>query len=326
MGVYMRPNIFWILTDGTRNKPGKDKYGRFEVYYQFDKESIRFNTAISSGSATLMSMISILTGRFTSELYPDFTYLLEKGLVYPTYVDVLEKEGYNINSTIYDIGAGRTLFKLLNSHIGIKSGLATTKESFEEFMYIMNNKFDKEKSNFVFIHTGSNSDTDHYVKKILEYLKEQKLYDDSFVILSSDHGYVDYGRFHYLGWALQPRTHSFYVDENTSQANLNIKLPSSLSEVKGKEVEVHVGLFDMFETIFDYLNIKYSCENKKAESLKLLIEMSNEKTINHFNERILRTDSRFSIQNHRKTRIVGKDKVFLVEYERNIQKIPKQLK
>lgn len=317
-----RPNIFWILTDGTRNKPGRDKFGRYKTLYEFDKDSVRFSTAVSSASATLMSIISILTGRFTSELYPDFLYLHEKGLCYPNYIDILKKAGYAINSTIYVTGAGKTLFKELNVYHGAKEELMTSKETFEEFKYIMEHKFDESSPNFVFAHFGTYDDVDKYVRKTLDYIKKQKLYENSIIILSSDHGYVDYGRFHYFGWALQPRTHSFYVDENTSHANLNMRIPSPLSEIRGKEVNVHIDLFDMFETIFDYLGIKYECDNKKAESLKPLIESDDKKIIDRFNRRILRTESRFQIQNHRKSRIIGNGKVFVVSNEENIKKMP----
>ncbi|HIH39514.1 TPA: hypothetical protein HA219_02210 [Candidatus Woesearchaeota archaeon] len=323
----MKPNIFWILTDSIRNKPGKDNFGRLKTYYDFDKDSIRFKQAISSAPATIMSMCATATGRFSVGLYPDFGYVMTKGIVYPTYLDAIKKAGYNVASAIYDSGAGRKLFQnKFNTHIISPDHINTTKGMFEEFLYLMKNHFNPDKPNFIFVHTGPFEDNDTYVPKIFEYLKKQNLYNDAIVIMSSDHGYVDYGRFHYFGWALQPRTHSFYVDSNTYLANLNIRLPSSLSNVRTKEIDVPVCLFDILETVCDYTKIPFGAENKKAVSLKRLIETNDEKIKDIFNKRMLRVDSRYYMQNHKRTALIDGHSVHFVSDDKDIQKLPEKFK
>ncbi|MBN2421500.1 sulfatase-like hydrolase/transferase [Candidatus Woesearchaeota archaeon] len=322
-----KPNIFWILTDGTRAKPGRDKSGRFKTYFDFDKESIRFKKAITTATSTLMSISAILTGRFAAELYPDFNHINKRGIIYPTYFDTLIKEGYNINSVVAQEEAGRELFKdTLHIFNPTQPQPQNAKETYEEFLQMMKSKFDKSKPNLMFVHFGNFEDNNRYSKKLLDYLKEQKLFDESIVILCSDHGYVDYGKFHYLGWALQPRTHSFYVDENSYHANFNIRLPSSISKVRKKEVDIPIALIDMFETIFDYLGFKYENPHKKAQSLKPLIEGNDKKVLDKFMNRIIRTDNRYLLQNYRKIRLLNEFESHVVSGVEELNKLPKNFR
>jgi len=302
------PNIFWILTDGTRHKRGKDRYGRLPVYYEFDKESITFRKTITSAPSTLMSLSSIMTGRFAAELYPHFKYINNLGLIYPNYIDVLKKAGYVVNSSIYNNSSGRRIFKdVLGSCVDVfpRETLSNGNDTYLEFEYLMKNRFKKDKPNLIYLHFGWFEDNDAAIRKIFAYLKKENLFDDSIIITSSDHGYVDYGRFHHLGWALQPRTHSYYVDEDSYRANLNIKIPKSLTRIKSKYIDVPVCLIDLFETLFDYLGLNYDCENRKSRSLKPLIETNDEKVKEEFRRRILRVDNRYSMQNYRKTMVLG---------------------
>ena len=322
------PHIFWILTDGTRYKKGEDKYGRPPVYYEFDKESIYFKKVITTAPSTLMSVSSMLTGRFSAELYPHFKYINKLGLVYPNYIQELKKKGYAVNSSIFCSGAGRLLFKDLLGSTGkespadVKSGM----DGWTEFEKIMKEKFDWNKPNIVFIHLGWFWDNNEAVIEIFDYLKKNDLWNESFVITCSDHGYVDYGKFKYLGWALQPRTHSLYLDENSYRANLNIKTPKSFSRIKQKDIGTPVNLVDIWETIFDYLGLKYNCENKKALSLRGLIEKEDPELKNQFKKRITRVDNRYAFQNYRATRLINDSETYLITSSEEVDKLPDNFK
>lgn len=324
-----KPNIFWILTDGTRYKKGRDRYGRLPIYYEFDKESISFKKAIATATSTLMSVSSILTGRFAAELYPHFKYMSKNGLIYPTYIEKLKQNGYKVNATIFNNSAGRRLFKDILGSCVDKFPIDTVKDgnnSFTEFKYMMEHRFDKNKPNLVFVHMGWYTDNTTAVKNVLNYLKRKGLYDDAIIITSSDHGYVDYGRYHNIGWAMQPKTHSLYVDENSYRANLNIKLPESLSKIKTKAIETPVCLIDMFETLFDYMGLKHETTNKKALSLKPLIEKDDKNIIEKFKRRVLRVDNRYIFQNYREIRLINDYYTTVLFSPKDIKKLPASFK
>ena len=310
----MKPHIFWILTDGVRNKKGYDKYGRLSSYSNFDSDSIVFKNAITSGTSTLMSMSSILTGSFSYELYPDFSYLNKQGLIYPNFINELKKE-YLVHSVISLDAAGRLLFKdLLNVKLGSSEDL-NLESSYNKFLSIMNNDFNYSKSNFVFIHLAPYLDMDIFSSKIMNFLKSKNLYDDSIIIFSSDHGFVNHGILPYFGLMLKPRGHSCYINKDTYFANLNIKLPSSLSSINHKVINEFVCLIDIWKTIFDYLNIKFKSSYDHSISLKPLIESNSVKSIKLLKNRIIRVDTRYFLQNYKKTRLINFNNDFLITDE-----------
>lgn len=309
----MKPNIFWILSDGTRNKPGKDRYRKIESFQEFEKEAVYFENAITSAPSTLMSISSTLTGRFGYELYPVYKFIKKEGLIYKTYIDVLKKNGYKINASVFQNEAGRRIFKdLLNTtYNDFPEELKNAEGSYKEFIHIMNKKFDKKSPNLVFIHIGYWDRKEPVVKKIFNYLKENNHWENSIIITSSDHGYVDYGTFHPLGWAIKPRTHSYYLDKDSYNAVLSLKLPKSLTKIKQKTIKEPVALLDLYETIFDYIGLNFDTKFKRAHSLKPRIEDDKDKEF--LMKRVLRVDARYCMQNYRETRLINGFKTFLIK-------------
>jgi hypothetical protein len=295
--------VFWIVTEGNRVFDRHDGYGRLKSYDDFAKEGVTFTDAIASATSTLMSTSSMFTGRFSYELY--YAHSAMKDFKHDSYLTALEKKGYSVHGTFF-CKEGHTFYnKALNirdkkdEH---KSGNAVVWDS---FMGIMEKQFNNNGPNFVYLHLGPYSDQEDYLKKVRQYLIDKGLYEESFVIYSSDHGYTDYGDTHAVGWLKHPRNHSFYVSEDCYAANLLMCLPNG--ENSGKKIDAQVGLFDVFETVFDYMGLKYSALNKKAVSLKKLIDKTDEGTLRSMNDRKIRIDNRYIAQNQRMTIIRNKN-------------------
>ena len=65
-----RPNIFWIITDTTREKAGNDTHSKLKIYEKIEKDgAIVFENVYTTAPSSTMSLASIVTGRFAYELY-----------------------------------------------------------------------------------------------------------------------------------------------------------------------------------------------------------------------------------------------------------------
>ncbi|MBN1645244.1 sulfatase-like hydrolase/transferase [Candidatus Woesearchaeota archaeon] len=306
-----QPNVFCVLVDGNRAKPGKDMHSRLKAFDTLGKENISFKEVITSASSTLMSFAGIITGRFAYGLFPCFFDFSNHRFKEDNYFRRFKKAGYNVQSQVF-YNTNRLYFQ---DEINARQIKDRTKwfnhdEMFEEFKFLVNNNWDKKKPNFIFCHAGFYENGDKLVSDIVNFLKDKRLYDDSIFILSSDHGYIDYGKFHYLGWLLHPKVHSLYVDEDTLKTNLVIHLPKSISNIKHKVINNPVCVIDIFETVLDYLNINRNIKigniPKRAISFKDLIEKNDQKIIKKANNRLIRSDTRYLLQNYNQTSIRNK--------------------
>jgi arylsulfatase A-like enzyme len=88
---------------------------------------------------------------------------------------------------------------------------------------------------------------DHWIGRLLDGLKERDLYDDTMVIITSDHGeeFLEHGRLGHL--------YAYY--EESLRVPLIIRLPR---EGRGAVVDEPVGLIDVLPTILDVMEIDYA--------------------------------------------------------------------
>lgn len=86
--------------------------------------------------------------------------------------------------------------------------------------------------------------TDHYIGRLLQFLRDQDLFDDSLIVFTADHGeeFLDHG-----GWK---HAHSLY--EEVIHVPLLFKLPQSRT---GRVEDRQVGLIDVFPTITEILGV-----------------------------------------------------------------------
>lgn len=293
------PDIYWIAIEGNRSFESYDKFSKNKIFEKLANDSIIFSNTIATATSTLMSTSSFFTGRFAYELY--YAHEAMKKFDYETsYPKELEKKGYNLHS-IFFCREGKEFYKdYLNVHLTKDDYKSLNNTILNKFEKVMHSIKSKNKSRFFYIHLAptKNSKEPEY---ILNILKKKNLFESSFVVISSDHGYCDYGKIHSLGWLLKPKNHSLYVSEDCYRSNLLMKIPNKYSKISSKKINLQVSLIDVFETIFDYLNIKYKIKNKKAISLKNAIETNNLDINKKLNNRLLRIDNRYIGQNFQKT-------------------------
>lgn len=129
------------------------------------------------------------------------------------------------------------------------------------------NKFTKfterEKENLVALYDAGIRYTDEsLIRPLVEKLRELGLYDNSLIILTSDHGeeFYDHG-----GW-----THSHSLYNELLKVPLIIKLPGS--QHKGTNVTMVSGIIDIVPTVMDILRIPFSGDKFEGSSLRELVE------------------------------------------------------
>jgi arylsulfatase A-like enzyme len=115
-----------------------------------------------------------------------------------------------------------------------------------------------ERENIIDLYDGEIRYTDEtFIRPLMEGLKELNLYDQSLIILTSDHGeeFHDHG-----AW-----THGYTLFNEMIQIPLLIKLPESRSA--GEKMETYIRLIDIVPTILEELRIGVSKYHFDGKSL-----------------------------------------------------------
>ncbi|MEK6934304.1 MAG: sulfatase, partial [Nanoarchaeota archaeon] len=95
---------------------------------------------------------------------------------------------------------------------------------------------------------GEILETDAAIQELLEYLKENNLYDNSLILFIADHGeqFGEYGKYEHGNTVREVETHVPFI----------LKLPKNSKYKLNKIEEKPVGLIDIYPTILDLLEIK----------------------------------------------------------------------
>ena len=310
-----KPNFVYIVIDGARNSPSpwNDKElggtaGRPEIFDDFIKESVWFNNAVCAAPSTIMSFSSTFTGFPSCFLARNFADFKLDNTKFDSLINILKSNGYHIY-TITPYSYGRKYFKdmlfPIDSKYWPKGTPANKNWSTETTMAVFDNVV-KEKdlvSPFsLLIHLCVRWDrlVSDKVRKVLDYLKSIGEYDNSIIVLCSDHGLPDPKREIPIN-LLRNRGHDLILTDDNILIPLCIKYPGS----PVRKIESVVSSLDIMPTILDLLNLSYSNKidiDLKGKSLLPLIENS---TSTGNDSRIVLTECRFISQSDRTVSLRG---------------------
>ncbi|MEE9378544.1 MAG: sulfatase-like hydrolase/transferase [Candidatus Lokiarchaeia archaeon] len=295
-------NIFWIVTDSICNYERSDLHGLLPIYkkLKLNNEGLYFEDCISQFPSTNLSLFSFLTGRFPYYVFPDYYRSIDNlpNLKYKNLVNPLKRENYKIQSIIFGREQALIFKEILNPYYenGMYKGdhWLDAKEVYEFFLQKVES-FSLDERNFLFtFFRPSGPQTDLYLGKIIEYLKEQEYWENSIIVINSDHGFYDKN--------LYKKTKLLHFDDihqSSMQPILFMKLPQNLTKSPSKSIEKRVYLIDIMETILDYLNINATHE-RESLSFKGLIE----KNIDVNKNRKIRGDCYLMFQAVKRTMII----------------------
>jgi len=295
-------NIIWIVTDSICNYEREDLHGLLPAYKELKKsnEGFYFDNCISQFPSTNLSLFSFLTGRFPYYIFPDYYRSIENlpSLKYQNFIEPLKKEDYKVESIIFGREQAVILKDILNPfyETDMYKGdhWLDAKEVYQYFIQKVE-KFDPSEKNFLFtFFRPSGPKTNHFLRKIIDYLKENNYWENSVIIINSDHGFYDKN--------LYKKTKLLHFDDihqSSMQPILFIKLPSKLTSSSSRLIEERVYLVDLMETVLDYLNINISYE-RDSSSFRELIE----KRVDVNRNRSIRGDCYLMFQAVKRTMII----------------------
>jgi arylsulfatase A-like enzyme len=120
-------------------------------------------------------------------------------------------------------------------------------------------KNEAHKNHVVSLYDGAVFFSDFIFKKVMKLLKKEKIYDNSLVILLSDHGEEFNEHGDTLHWRL-------FIE--TLHVPFLIKFPGS--EFAGKRISEEIRTFDLMPTVLEYLNIKNENPSQAVSLLPLI--------------------------------------------------------
>ncbi len=196
----MKYNIIWIVIDRIRNyRSGIDTADRLDIMDKFGEESVEFENAITSAPSSALSASTMFTGLpacIISRHFNDWKFD-EKRI--DSLQNTVKKKGYRVYA-ILDSREGRRMLQNLTHTIsakyfpkGITHNNCWTNEEVTDILGSLLNKTDQKSPAFYLLwYDGrEGSATSDEVLRALELFKKHGLYDNSIIIICSDHGYPD---------------------------------------------------------------------------------------------------------------------------------------
>lgn len=127
---------------------------------------------------------------------------------------------------------------------------------------------EQEKNNIINLYDSEIRYTDEYfIKPLLKKLKDLNLYDNSLIIILSDHGEEFYDHNSWL--------HGHTLYNEAIKIPLIIKFPKK--SIKNKEINTTVNLIDLMPTILDYSDISYKSTTIDGKSLLEIVKGKNKR-------------------------------------------------
>lgn len=309
-----------IIVDSVRYyRSGVDDRDRLEIMDQFSQDAVEFTNAFTSAPSSVMSAAAMFTGMdscFLARNYNDWEFD-NRNVV--SLQQVLEKHDYEIY-TIDNSRVGREIKRDLTMPINKKyypKGISHANFWTNlELTRILKNVLEmgvKKKSLFMLWYDCRNDpNTSVAVEQALDLFKEHGLYDDSVMIMTSDHGYPD-PRSGLNKNTMRNMRHDMVVTDDNIKVPLFIKSPGA-SAYKSKNT---VSLVDLTPTILDLLDVNDNdndarLKNITGKSLKKKL-YKNDNQIK--DQRIIRSDTRLLLQKGRITALRNNQYKYVIYHD-----------
>ena len=312
-------NVIWILVDSVRNyHTDQDDRGRLDIMDKFAKRAIEFKTAITSAPSTVMSVSAMMTGVpaiFHSRTYSDFNYSSAKFSSLPK---ILHKNDYNLNSIIF-FPEGRKFLKPLFLNISENFWPQKSKKLkfwSNEIVYnaatkVLNN-INRNHNKFLYVHFNCRHDpnTSEIVEKFIKNLEEQSYFENSIIILNSDHGYPDSSR-NISNIDKIKFGHDLILTDDNILTPLFFYYPDCNSST----IKFPVSTLDIMPTIIDLLEMNSFSNHTRfpIHGKSLLKFIINDKRVNDLS--LVRTDNRFIFQDNRVASLRDSNYKYIYFYE-----------
>jgi len=291
-------NIFWFIIDSVRTfRSNLDDRDRLDIMDEFGKDSIEFQNCFTSAPSSLLSAGAMFTGLpsvFIARHFSDWKF---KGEEMSTISTLVKERGYQ-SFPLLNAREERERYQyllppfkssFLPDHYKLSNYGWRNHQITEIFKHILKSNHFSNPLSFVFWYDcRRDPNTSKYIEDALNLIKEHGYYDNSIIIMNSDHGYPDPSTnlnesfFKDLG-------HDMVLTEDNIKTPLLLRYPQCPTNKKIPNVVGHV---DVMPTIFDLLDIPMKQAQIKFAGKSLLPIIKGEEDRD---DRVVRTDTRLQM-------------------------------
>lgn len=271
-----RPNIYWFIIDSVRTyKTGLDDRDRIDILDEVAADGVEFTNCVTGAPSSLLSAGALFTGLPATFVARHFNEWKFTGMEISTMATLKEEYNYETHPILDTRDLREILHKLLPplKHKELPKGYNLSdyiwhnKDVTKIFKHYLA-KEDPNKNNAYIMWYDCRRDpkTNDYVKEAIDAIKEKGDFENSIIIMQSDHGYPDPSTklneeyFKDIG-------HDMILTDDNIKVPLVVKTPDGPI---GKKFEHQVGLTDVLPTIFDVLGIEYKKLNTSFQGTSLV--------------------------------------------------------
>tara|TARA_Y100001970_G_scaffold293982_1_gene445320 strand:+ start:18085 stop:19749 length:1665 start_codon:yes stop_codon:yes gene_type:complete len=328
-------NIILVVIDAVRSiDTGLDERDRLKIFSDLKERGyLEFDKMVVSGPSSVMSAVSMLTGTASFKLarnYNDFRW--ERGL-YNIVNDELSDLDYSLHG-LFGTKEMRDKMKqvfppIQNNLLPGDMKLSQKKWTNEQLYRLVDNYFNNliiPNDSPFFLMTWFNSRFDYQTSEVIDRLvtnlEEQSFYDNTLLMITSDHGYPDQRRgLASDGVDLQAAgmKHDMIVTDDNITVPFAVKFPEKIindnKEIKkllSKKETINsiISQGSIAPTIYEVNNIQNKDFHFNFEQKSIIDFLSNKDS-----NVIYRTDARFIFQPNRVISIRGKEAKFVIDHD-----------
>jgi hypothetical protein len=314
-------NVFWFIIDSVRTyRTGIDDRDWLDVMDDFAQDAVSFTNCYTSAPSSLLAAGSMFTGLPSVYVARHFNDWKFKGSNLTTVTSLVKEHQYTsfplLNSREerekYQFLLPPFKKKYLPQKYRLSDYAWRNWEITEIFEHMMdNNQFDQPLATTFWYDCRRDPNTSASVEKAIRKIKEQGLYENSIIIMQSDHGYPDPSTNLNEGF-FKDYGHDMILTDDNIKTPLLIKYPGCNGNVKISNV---VGHIDILPTIYDILDIPFGSTVTPFMGKSLIPIIEGKES----DKRIRRTDTRLSMDSGRITSLTSSNYKFMHFYDDNSQ-------
>ena len=314
-------NIFWFIIDSVRTyRKNMDDRDRLDIMDKFGTESIEFTNFFTSAPSSLLAAGGLFTGLpgvFISRHFNDWKFKNKNISTIATLVDEYKYKSYPLLNAREERERYHELLPPLKTKYlpnGFKLSDYAWRNSEITFIFehILNTVVPTEPFCFTFWYDcRRDSKTSEHVENALNLIKKFNYYDNSIIIMTSDHGYPDPdSKLSERYCAKMGLDHDMMLTDDNIKVPFFIRYPGANCNIKIPNIAGHI---DIIPTIFDLLEIPKKKINTKFYG-KTLLSIINQK---EDDKRIVRSDTRLRMDTGRTTSLRSNPYKFIHYYDDN---------
>ena len=311
-------NIYWLV-DSMRYYKGKGD-SRFRINYldELEKDFFNFTNAYTSAPSTIMSAAAMFTGVETIKIarnYSDWKFNIDQIKPFSYYLKKNNFQNFPIDNSKRAREMLKDLMGVLNYKFHEKYARHHSNwsnlECLQIFKNIIKNGPKENKYILSWLDCRGDANIENIVKSHINFIKESGQYEDSIIVINSDHGYPDPNAIKTTN--IVGNRHDLIVTEDNIKVPLLIKIPG----LKPRSIKNKVSLIDILPTLLETLDL----QNENNIDGKSLLDLLKNNDSSKIDNRFIRTDTRLLLQEGKITCLIKDDLKYVYYHDNNISEI-----